>query len=219
MTSYDASNREPGVVVAPFCSVSDKSALDVAVACRAAGLAFVNGVGTGWTKSDLARWLLGPYREATCQLAGTERDRAYGPVDDACIDRLLREARAHVVHWLEQSDEWVDHAWLAIREGRILQTAHANDEVGFVPVDLPRMRLADRVTSLFAVDRLARGDDYDTKLVVCHRCRHVELDEKLRVLGLCSLHEEMPVSGVWRKANVASVTEVVIPSARDRRGL
>src|SRR4051794_14246958 len=34
-------------------------------ACRPAGLAFLRGAREGWGAADLARWLVGPYREAT----------------------------------------------------------------------------------------------------------------------------------------------------------
>jgi hypothetical protein len=192
MSTPTASNLEPEVVVEPFCFIEGTTPLEVAQACRAAGLAFVNGVANGWTKADLARWLVGPYRDAVCPLPGAEPDLigAEGePVITARLLRLLQEVRAHVLRGLEDSpDGLVDLPCWAVSAGSILRSRHANGDVGFVPVDWPRMRLEDRVMSLFAVDCLARGKDYETKLVVCRRCQHVTFDERAHEVGLCDLH-------------------------------
>ena len=42
-----------------------------AEACRAAGLAFLEGTRAGWGKRELVAWLVGPYRELSAQV-GTE---------------------------------------------------------------------------------------------------------------------------------------------------
>ncbi|MDB4995096.1 MAG: hypothetical protein JWM74_2528 [Myxococcaceae bacterium] len=191
MSLQAASDREPEVE--PFCYVEGTTPLEVAEACRAAGLAFVNGVASGWTKTDLARWLVGPYREAACPLPGAERGVSEPPAPgvrvEARISRLLHEVRAHVVRGLESSpDGLVDLPCWALTAGSILRSQHDDGEAGFIPVDWPRMRLEDRVMSLFAVDCLMRGADYATKLVVCRRCKRVSFDEKAHAVGLCDLH-------------------------------
>jgi hypothetical protein len=212
MSLHAASEAE--VEVEPFCFVEDTTAVEVADACRVAGLAFVNGVASGWTKTDLARWLVGPYRDASCPLAGVERDTVDSDVRDPRVDarvlRLLHEVRAHVVRGLESSpDGLVDLPCWAISAGSILRSRHPNGETGFIPVDWPRMRLEDRVMSLFAVDCLVRGDDYATKLVVCRRCKRVAFDEHARTVGLCDLHYR-PVprsSGVQLRAQPSGADE------------
>jgi hypothetical protein len=199
---------DPEVEVEPFCFVEEATALEVADACRAAGLAFVNGVASGWNKTDLARWLVGPYREASCPLAGAERETIDPDVRnrrvDARVVRLLHDVRAHVVRGLEGSpDGLVDLPCWAVSAGSILRSRHPDGQAGFIPVDWPRMRLEDRVMSLFAVDCLVRGDDYATKLVVCRKCKRVAFDEEARTVGLCALHYR-PVprwSGVELAAN------------------
>src|SRR5438067_2315971 len=46
----------------PLSQSKDLSHEPHAMACRIAGLAFMNGVTEGWSKGDLAVWLAGPYR-------------------------------------------------------------------------------------------------------------------------------------------------------------
>lgn len=178
----------------------------------------------GWSKHHLARWLLGPYRYAACPLQGTEHDTGTASrvaVVPARIDRLLHAVRSHVLTALESSpDGLVGLPCWSISAGSLLRSRHDNGETGFIPVDWPRMRLEHRVMSLFAVDCLVRGDDYETKLVVCRRCRHVAFDEVLHATGLCERHHlpSKRASGVHLNAEIANLTEIVLPS-KDRRAL
>lgn len=182
------------VEVEPYCFIEDGDPWSVAAACRAAALAFVNGVGRGWTKRDLARWLLGPYREAACPLPGAERV-GFAPtmaeVSAARVDRLLNEVREHALRSLEGTpDGLVSLPSWAKTAGSVLRSRHGNGESGFIPVDWPRMRLDDRVMSLFAVDVLVRPRDYERRLAVCSRCRAVSFDEASRDRGFCDLHPD-----------------------------
>jgi hypothetical protein len=216
-------------IVEPFCRVAELTPEEVASACRTAGLAFVNGAAKG-TKVDLARWLLGPYRAAAFLLQGTQRavrdPDLCAPVLGPRVERLLEEARARVLHTLEaSSDDPVDLPWQAMRIGSIVPSRHDNGESGYVAIDWPRMRLAARVTSLFAVDCQLRSDDYARKLVVCRRCQHVTFDAVSRAGSVCERHVRPSSrspgvrhsSGV-HQASPAPLTEMVIPS-RDRRAL
>ena len=66
-------------------------------------LAFVNGVGRGWTKRDLVRWLVGAYRTAAYPLPGFERL--------ACVPNMtevLPEAYELVEHGLLSEDDFRD---------------------------------------------------------------------------------------------------------------
>jgi len=196
-----------------------------ALACRIAGLAFLNGVTVGWTKQDLAVWLAGPYRAVTraaivkprrdtpqlskSDIAGLDPnastpDRSAGL---ARLDDVIREARWRVlaelesaaisrgrvafatrarslghVRWIDDGEEARDVVALA-RDG-----AGAPSQPGWYAVDVPGMRLRDRVLSLFAVDCLTHPLDYERALVVCHRCEKVTFDAAARGRGECSEH-------------------------------
>ena len=178
----------------PYCYVEDSSPWIVATHCRAAGLAFVNGVGRGWTKRDLVRWLVGSYREAAFPLPGSER-LGFAPniaeVDAKRIDRLLFEVRDHALKSLETTpDGLVSLSCWAKTAGSVMRCRHGSGEMGYIPVDWPRMRLEDRVMSLFAVDALVRPRDYERRLSICGRCGAVSFDDAARDRGFCDLHPD-----------------------------
>jgi len=178
----------------PYCYLEDDNPWRIATNCRAAGLAFVNGVARGWTKRDLVRWLVGSYRAAAYPLPGAERI-GFGPnmteVDPKRIERLLFVVRDHVLRSLDTTpDGLVSLSCWAKTAGSILRSRHGNGEMGYIPVDWPRMRLEDRVMSLFAVDALLRPRDYERRLSICGRCGAVSFDDAARERGLCDLHPE-----------------------------
>lgn len=204
------------VEVEPYCYVEEGDPRLVADACRAAGVAFVNGVGRGWTKADLARWLVGPYREAA-RLAPGEPQQIRGPaallaasvppgVSNGRLSGLLFDVREHVVRALGSSpDGLVPLPVWARTAGSVLRCVHGNGEAGWVPVDWERMRLVDRVLSLFATDALIRPADYATKLAICNRCASVSFDPRARARGLCEMH----VRPTPRSSGVQLVSEAV----------
>src|SRR5262245_11795377 len=70
---------------------------------RRAGLAFVNGVGAGWTSWDAAHWMSGPYRSAT--RPGAAELKRLPKLLSAVVrdlDRQLRKARDATLALLEQ---------------------------------------------------------------------------------------------------------------------
>lgn len=72
---------------------------------------------------------------------------------------------------------------------------HAVDEDGcyaWVPVDAARMRLEDRVASLFAADYMNDAPAY-RDLYVCHHCEAVVFDADARERGMCSAHRTISV--------------------------
>ena len=68
----------------------------------------------------------------------------------------------------------------------------------WVPVDLPRMRLTDRVTSLVAVDYLMRPQDYEHNAVVCIECGKTSFEDRGGGVRHCEEHQRgrPPVSDV-----------------------
>ncbi len=170
----------------------------VAAECRAAALELMDGIANGWTKGDLARWLTGPYAEATRHCHRGERtlvtdgadDRAPASIDPKSIDELLTIARSRMLAALEKavlSDGALELADEMIERGFVRR---ALDEAGmevWIPVDGARMRLVDRLGALFVADYLNEPIAYRA-LYVCHRCERVVFDEGARELGMCSAH-------------------------------
>jgi|GEM_PF-1344643 len=183
-------------VVEPYCYLEGSSPEHVAGACRAAALKFLNGVDRGWTKRDLARWLVGPYAHAAWALPGVEEagraPRLTAALSPQRLADLLHSVRDHVVEALDRSPDGVVTlpVW-ALSAGAVMRSRHANGERGWIPVDWPRMRLEDRVMSLVAVDALVRPLHYETRLNVCRRCRAVSFSERDRALGLCPVHARL----------------------------
>jgi hypothetical protein len=56
-----------------------------------------------------------------------------------------------------------------------------------VPVDGARVRLRERVQSLFAADYLNAPYTY-ADLFVCHRCEAIVFDEHTKRVGICGAH-------------------------------
>ena len=171
----------------------------VGAECRVAALEFMAGVASGWDKLDLVRWLTGPYTRATRHAQRGERTfvanddgRGAGAlvVDPAALEELLTTERGRVLAALEKaalSGGALDFTTDAIELGLVRRATDQDGTVAWIPVDGARMRLVDRVRSLFAADYLDDPASY-AALYVCHRCEAVVFDEDARALGMCSLH-------------------------------
>jgi hypothetical protein len=180
--------------VDPMPVTGDETAMDVARACRRAALLFMNGVASGWSKRDLAGWLLGPYKEATRHSAW---DRMWPPMDPTPdmtsalrISELMELVRIAIAAML--ADAPLRRATFvtdAIRS-RAIQPARSQAGVLWIPVDAPRMGLERRVLALFAVDCLARPEDYSNHLNVCHHCDRVRF-ENTACDGCHGVHESI----------------------------
>jgi hypothetical protein len=177
----------------PVSSWSDPNAL--AGECREAGLAFLDGVLRGWDKSDLAAWLTGPYHRVT-QRRG---ERVTNPalftdqnlVAVERLEELMLRARVEVVTTLSEASRSggsIVFVGEAIRRGGILPTRTSDDADAWAPVDVLRMRLTDRVLSLFAADYLIRPVDYASDLVACLACGAVAFDATARSSASCRAH-------------------------------
>jgi hypothetical protein len=165
------------------------SRAQLADACRAAGLTFMDGVAAGWGRRELAAWLVGPYREATFDRGlRAKRASASGSqptieaVTDGTIADLLRATRWRVFALLEDAargdlrfvEDLAAAGWVA-----------KHPELGWVAVDVRGGALRQRVLSLFAADYLLRAADYRHKLCACSRCETVVFDERSKRLGHC----------------------------------
>lgn len=172
-----------------------------ALACRIAGVAFLNGVTDGWKKSDLAAWLAGPYRAVTRAADDARRDTPRLVATDTArvsmsdglvrLDEIICEARWRVLAALEAAAMARGPIALATRAralGHVRGVVDADGRSAWVAIDAPGMRLRDRVLSLFAVDALAHPLDYARALTVCHRCERVLFDAAARGRGECPEH-------------------------------
>ena len=184
------------------------TAVDVADACRHAALAFLRGVASGWSKRELAEWLLGPYEAATVVGAPPSVPPSIAPpsMDAAAADRVLRlltvtrgEARACVHDFaigreaphLDEAfaKESIAAAWTQPAEGEVDLDAEDDTRASvFVPVNRPGLALGVRVRSLFVVDFLIRPEDYEGDLRECRACGVVLLEPWSRSRRLCDLH-------------------------------
>ena len=171
----------------------------VSAECRAAALAFLNGVAAGWDKLDLVLWLTGPYARTVRHCPRGERvtglDEATDVTDES-IEFLVTRARSQLIASLETAalgEGTLDFAVDAMDRGMVRRALDADGEVVWVPADNTRMRLRDRVRSLFAADYLNDPGAY-AALHVCHRCENVVFDENAKRLGSCQNHKR--VSGI-----------------------
>jgi len=167
----EASALAPGVEPAAF-----------AAACREAGLALLRGAAAGWSKRELATWLLHSYRAVSLRPA----PRLVLALDDevdagascliraSAIEELLGLVRVAVCVTLAEIRAGDTTAVnLAMREGRLACTLSSTRHVLWLPIDQPRTRLEARVTSLFIADYLFDPTPYERDLTLCDACGSV----------------------------------------------
>jgi hypothetical protein len=168
----------------------------IAEDCREAALSFMAGVAAGWDKLDLALWLTGPYARATRHAKHGERVSAvhhhHGPHEIASdtIEELVTHVRGQMIAALETAAlEYgaLDFANDVVERGLVRSVVDADGRDAWVPVDNARLRLRDRLKSLFAADYLNAPYAY-TELFVCHRCEAVVFDERAKRVGICGAH-------------------------------
>ncbi len=187
---------KPGPGGAPRRLPDGVSIDTVSGSCRAAGVEFLEGVSRGWAKRELATWLSEPYAVAASRLG-----RVDPPTESVVTDgvdlrpsrlaAIMESARLHTLTMLEElalphaESDYVDEA---ITHGYVCP---AEDELGtavWVPIDRPRMRLRDRVRSLFVADYLNTPYEYESSFFVCHRCEAARFDEDAKWMGFCRKH-------------------------------
>jgi len=166
---------------------------------RTAGLEFLDNVRDA---RDLGRWLIGPYRSATSYVFRLEWPAACASeVDTSTIDAILASAREEVLLALH------DAAWGAgpgFVKDALASSAIVPTVDGFwIPLDVPRMRLKDRVLALFAADYLRSPRDYQRDLAFCTRCDRAVFDPAARQTGQCGAHR---ISGFVKKMDRRRMT-------------
>jgi hypothetical protein len=170
--------------------------IDVADEARAAMLGILRGVGGGWGKREVARWLTGPYQALTAFAAALEDPedsttfrRIPRRLANEALDDVLRGAKEEVLATMIMAappDSDVRFTQRAIATGHVVRTRDSAGRHGWTAVDAPRMRLSDRILSLASVDYLMRPADYLALLSVCGVCQAVSFDAQDRVHGECT---------------------------------
>ena len=141
---------------------------EVTKACRLGALEFATGVARGWAKRDLAGWLAGSYRslvERESPLCGRRSEAppssargVSASLQEATLRSVMMDARVQVLDFfivtaLEKRE--IANAFLDAGHVR------AAGDGGFLPVDMPKMRLCDRVLSLLVADFLTHPAHYE----------------------------------------------------------
>lgn len=172
---------------------------EVAMQCREAALELMAGSAGGWDKLDLVLWLTGAYHRATRYIPRGERVANIDEEDEIeaeTLEAIVARVRQQTLASLERAalgEGTLDFAEESIARG-IVQKAIAEDgDEVWVPIDASRMRLRDRVRSLFVADYMNHPEAY-ADLFVCHRCEAVVFDEAAKRLGVCHAHRR--ISGV-----------------------
>jgi hypothetical protein len=166
--------------------------------CREAALSFMSGVALGWDKLDLALWLTGPYARATRHGKHGERVAALSEgemIAEESIEALVTRVRGQLLASLEKAAlefGTLDFAEEVVERGIVRKVVDTDGRDAWIPVDGARMRLRDRLRSLFTADYLNAPYTY-AELFVCHRCEAVVFDERAKQVGICGSHR---MSGV-----------------------
>jgi hypothetical protein len=174
------------------------TAFDVSDACREGFISFCRGVAQGWTKRDLATWLVGPYARiarlvdaplmvddpppaSRTELSRLATNRIGGLLDPAwqdavtCLEALV-EGRG------------VDYIDEAFALGTLVEAETVDGQAMFVPVHRPRLLLAVRVRSLIVADFLLSPADFAGDVQTCVDCNVILLGEAARRRGHCLDH-------------------------------
>ncbi len=179
---------------------------DIADLSRNAATLIMSAVRDRWGRPELARWLVGPYARATepAHWASTggppPLTRSVSPEE---VEMLLLHAHANVVECVRYARSWHVQRGFARRmvdEGLVVGVLDGRS-LGYAPIDHRRMRLVDRIRSLFVADYLTRPDDYKT-FQVCD-CGVVTFDPAPAHYPECERPRE---SGIMRRVELSAST-------------
>lgn len=158
---------------------------------RNAGSAFVRATALGWSRRDLANWLVCQY--APCAVAPPGEDRGARPpaaeraFDDGMFERVILDARAHVLRLLRDlavPSRASPIARLAIASGTVVARPDGYGDFVYAPVALTSLRIQDRAASLFIADYLNRPHEYRW-LTTCRSCGELSFTGELEHAGWC----------------------------------
>ncbi|MDF2695730.1 MAG: hypothetical protein K0S65_4113 [Labilithrix sp.] len=142
---------------------------------RLAAAEFVRGTTFGWGRRDLASWLVCHYSPSL--IVDAVRDNGSeiatpARLDDESVERLILDARCTVLRLLSDL-AWPSQAAATARDavgaGFVVARRGPRGELQWAAVGRRKMRLADRVSSLFIADALENPRDY-RNVSLCRFC-------------------------------------------------
>lgn len=158
-------------------AIVSREASVVAAACRAAGVVFLEGARTGWSKRDLEGWLVCDYAAVTIRIDGEESELSpesgLRPRMIAELLELVGVAVSVALRDIASEPGAVIDA--AMRSGAITALRQDDGEL-WMPVDRADLDIETRVLSLFATDYLLNPTLYEEELSVCGACDGVSFD-------------------------------------------
>lgn len=175
----------------------------IADACRNAAIAFIDGVGSGWEKEELARWLVGPYHQLSMlrishesmrseNVSGVFPRRTVGTVVNDDVVRVMWEARDEalkVIDAFERGEPGAESfVWKLQSREVFARIEDCNGDRGFVPNEAVPQHLSDRVLSLIAADYIVRPFDYEDRVAVCCNCGVMTFGPNARADRDCGTH-------------------------------
>lgn len=156
---------------------------------RQAAAEFVRGTTFGWGRRDLASWLVCQYSPclvSDAAHAGTQHgcaaslSSASTHLDDERVEQLILDARCSVLRLLSDLG-WPSQAASLARDaigaGHVIELRDGRDQLSWAPVGRSRMRLAERVASLFIADALNNPRDY-RNVALCRYCGELGFSAK-----------------------------------------
>ena len=163
---------------------------------RGAGSAFLRGTAGGWGRRELADWLVCQY--APCAATPLDPENANEPpawertVDEGILERVILDARGSglrlladlVVPWKASPI-----ARLAVACGTVVAQRDERGGIAYAPVGLKRLRLSERVASLFVADYLNHPSDYRW-VTTCRECGEIAFAAELHHLSWCAATAE-----------------------------
>jgi hypothetical protein len=175
----------------------------IADACRSAAIAFIDGVGAGWEKEELARWLVGPYHQLSMLrishesmrsevVSGVFPRRTEGVVVNDDVVRVMWDAREEVLAVIDAFERSEPNAesfvWKLQARDVFARIEDYRGDRGFVPNEAVPQHLSERVLSLIAADYIVRPFDYEDRVAVCRSCGVMTFSENARIDRDCGVH-------------------------------
>lgn len=183
---------------------------EIADHSRAALESFFTDVAQGGGALEMRDWLLGPYSRAVLSGERPEGPPSSGRVNRVTLNERIQEARGRVVgrlRSLKAPEMGMHFTMIAACEGWVVPFVDRRGKAGYIPLDLPRMTLVQRLESLVAADCLARPESYVHELIVCDACEGIEFREhgpdEEELCRLCSR-----ASGIHFRPTVVPLADV-----------
>jgi len=158
---------------------------------RGAGSSFLRGTTVGWGRRELADWLVCQYAPCAATSLYPESPEpspaSERTLDEGILERVILDARGHALRLLaDLVVPWQASpiARLAVACGTVVSQRDERGGIAYSPVGLKRMRLGERVASLFIADYLNHPTDYRW-VMTCRECGELAFSAELTHASWC----------------------------------